>query len=330
MIIANLHPAQAKAVVCNCPQTSGTALARVDNSMMVYNPALAGLGKEAAQAFIPGSIGAGLIGDVVDKIGDKLKPKLMAALPVAGPILVFIGDATAWLVEQANWEVKSTAEGVIKYLPEGVANSVLKDMQDNKTDLFMDGLKDALAAIYYRISPTGSPATDLKQGRDTVLTWIWGKILDAFGVNKDAYSRLTDRVYKAAIKYGAQEYEASAAAAYALLVGSQMPSILPTQGLETDVKGIPVKLPGAPDGNKRVSSVPAGQLDAYLAKLGPNPKRTAEWIEQAFKIKSGGLVGGGTAEQAGKPPGSDKKESANWLPYAAGGAVLLLLLSNRK
>jgi len=165
------------------------------------------------------------------------------------------------------------------------------------------------------------------------LQWIFDFVLKAFSVDTAVYSRLADRIYTAAKGYGAQEYEAAAAAAYSLLVGTQMPSILPTGGIHTDIYGIPVNLDGAVDCNKRVSSIPVGKLDQYLAMVGPNPKRTVEWLDGAFKAKSGGLIGGGTAGEAGKAGNAANVATASSLPILpllAGGVVLLVLMSNNR
>lgn len=339
MILSKLHPAQRPKTGCGCsPAMSGMALARVDNSMplaqfrMPQHPTLEGLGVQAAQAFIPGSVGAGLVGGLVDKAGTVIKPYLNKVLPGLGEALNVIADMAAWVIEQANWIVKCGAEGVITYLPEAQANSVLKAMDTEKATVFMDALKDAMVAVSYRMKTTGSPATDLKQGRDWLLSVVTDKLLSVVGADTKVTSRLADYIYKKAIAAGAKDYEAAAAAGYTQMVGTRMPSIVPQSGTKKEVFGINLDIPGAVDGNKRVSSVPAGSIDTYLAKVGPNPKREEAWLEQAFKAKSGGLVGGGTAAEAGKPAGSDKAAGGGLpvLPLVAGGAVLLLLLSSRK
>lgn len=328
MIVPSLHPAQA-------PKHSMPVSSYVGNTQQLTHqgpPTLEGLGTEAAQAFIPGSIGAGIIGGLVDKGGTVIKPYLNKALPGLGEVLSVLADMAAWIIEQANWTVKSSAEGVITYLPEAQANTVLKAMDDAKGTVFMDALKDAMVAVAYRMKPTGSPATDLKQGRDTILGWLWEKVLSLMGADLNVTSRLADFIYQKAVAAGAKPYEAAAAAGYAQMVGTRMPSIVPQKGTNKDVYGVPIKLPGAVDGNKRISSVPAGTIDKYLAMVGPNPKREEAWLEQAFKVKSGGLVGNSTAAAAGKPPGSDQKkgDAASVLPYVAGGVVLLLVLSSNK
>lgn len=327
MIVPSLHPAQA-------PKHSMPVSSYVGNTQQLTHqgpPTLEGLGTEAAQAFIPGSVGAGIIGGLVDKGGTVIKPYLNKALPGLGEVLNVLADVVAWVVEQANWVVRCGAEGVITYLPEAQANSVLAAMNDAKGTVFMDALKDALVAVYFRISPTNSKATDLKQGRDWLLCTVWEKVLGATGTDTKVTSRLADFIYTKAVAAGAKPYEAAAAAGYAQMVGTRVPSILPKGGLK-DVLGLGIPIPGAVDGNKRISSVPAGTIDKYLAMVGPNPKREEAWLEQAFKVKSGGLVGNSTAAAAGKPPGSDQKKSdaASVLPYVAGGVVLLLVLSSNK
>jgi hypothetical protein len=325
MIVPKLHPAQA-------PKYAMPVSSYVGNTQQLTHqgpPTLEGLGTQAATAFIPGSVGAGIVGSLVDKAGTVIKPKLNQALPGLGEVLEVIADMAAWIVEQANWVVKSSAEGVITYLPEAQANAVLKAMDDNKAVVFTDALKDAMVAVAYRMKPTGSPATDLKQGRDTILGWLWEKVLSATGADLSVTNRLSFFIYQKALAAGAKPYEAAAAAGYAQMVGTRMPSIVPQKGTNKDVFGVPIKLPGAVDGNKRVSSVPAGTIDTYLAMVGPNPKREEAWLEQAFKVKSGGLLGNSTAAAAGKPPGTDK-EGLPVLPLVAGGAVLLLILSGRK
>lgn len=327
MIIPNLHPAQKP----QYPLAQSSYMGNVQQLTHQGVPDLgSGLGTEAAKAFIPGSVGAGLVGGVVDSIGKKVLGKITVKSGVVGAVLGFMADAAAWMLEQVNWTVKANSDGVIKYLPEASANAVLNDMRAGTGTIFEGALKDALSAIHYRIQPLpGQQATNLKQGRDTILGWIYDHILKAFDVNPEVYSRLADRIFTAAKGYGAQDYEAAAAAAYGLLVGTQMPSILPTMGIKKEVYGIEIKLEGAPDCNKRVSSIPASKLDQYLAMLGPNPQRTTEWIEQAYKAKSGGLIGGGTAAQAGKPAEA-KAAGGGGLPLLAGGALLLLVMSSRK
>lgn len=330
MIIAKLHPAQG-------PQHGTSVSSYMGNSQQLTHQGIPdlgyGLAEEASKTFIPGSVGAGLIGGVVDSVSSKVLAMITKSSPTLGVALKFITDSAAWLLEQVNWTVKANSEGVIRYLPDSIANTVLNDMRAGKGTIFEDALKDALAAIHYRIAPlAGMEATNLKQGRDTILLWIYDFVLKAFSVDAAVYSRLADRIYTAAKGYGAQDYEAAAAAAYALMVGTQMPSILPTGGIHTDIYGIPVNIEGNVECNKRVSSIPASKLDQYLAMVGPNPKRTVDWLQKAYDAKSGGLSGGGTAAQAGLPAGSTSsaKSSLPVLPLLAGGAVLLVLMSNKK
>lgn len=328
MIVSKLHPAQG-------PKYSMPVSSYYGNSWALTNqgqPLLGGLGAEAAQAFIPGSIGAGIIGGLVDKAGTAIKPKLEALLPGLGEVLNVIADMAAWVLEQANWIVKSAAEGVITYLPEAQANSVLKAMDDAKATVFMDALKDAMVAVTYRMKPTGSPATDMKQGRDYLLGMVTDKLLSVIGADTKVTSRLADFIYQKAIAAGAKDYEAAAAAGYTQMVGTRMPSIVPTAGIKgKSIAGVPLPpLAGAVDSNKRICSIPAGTIDKYLAMVGPNPQRTEAWLEQAFKVKSGGLVGNSTAAAAGKSGDDKKSDAASVLPYVAGGVVLLLVLSSNK
>ena len=258
---------------------------------------LAGAGEEIAQIFIPGSVGSGVIGKTVDTLATQVNAVIKQVYPGLGAVLEGVADLVTFMAKPINHLMQAGVQGVVAYLPEAAANAVIKDMQDKPLTWATEAAKDTIAALQVRVGATGNPASDIKQGRDKILAESLGALMSFVGIGATS-SRMASRIEGLALAAGARDYQAAAAAAYTMLAGLDLQGI-PLPGVATDwaakaeakagiavIKNAVVK---ANEGAKvRVLSVASpGTLTAWLAKVGPDPKWSLEWLADAWAKKQG-------------------------------------------
>lgn len=283
------------------------------------NIALGAAGKDVAAIFIPGSVGAQLIGSMADKLGDKAGQVISKKFPTLGAVLYFVTDAIDFVLKPVSRYYDSLVTGIVTYLPEDVANKMLDYMSDNKGSLTADAVKDTLYAQYQRLKSTNSQVKDLKEGRDSILALAFGGVLDLLGIGSTA-DRVANTLYKQAVALGAKDYQAGAAIGYGVING------LTARGLPDSIKintpAGPITVKAGTGASTYVLSVPE-VASTYLSKLGLPVQYTNKWIEDQFEEKQGLKR---SADDVSSESGG-KSASGLLLPAAA---VLAFVLLTRK
>lgn len=244
---------------------------------------LGAAGQTVAQVFMPGSVGAQLIGATVDKLADKAGEQIKKAYPTIGAILYFITDVIDFLMGPVGKYLDALVTGAATYLPETVANQLMDYITSNKFDLTIAAMKDTLYAQYKRLASSGSSAKDIKEGRDSVVALAFSATLKALDVG-DTADRVANILYKKAIELGATEAQAGAAIGYGVINGLQARGLPANIKINTPLGPIEVK--GGVGSATYVLSVPE-VASTYLSKLGTPVQYTNKWIEEQFEKSQG-------------------------------------------
>lgn len=270
---------------------------------------LAAAGKAAGQIFMPGSQGSKAIGTLIDKYIGLTMSIIKQAYPALGEALSFVGDIVDFILEPVGNLIESMAFGAATYLEAPQADAVLKDMDANWSSYAKDAFLDCLYAFYRRVGSSGSKAADIKEGRDPIIQSAMGGALDLLGVGRNA-NRVAYRVYTKAMAAGAKDWQAAAACCFGVLKGLQIKGF--PSGFKINIKGADVATVTGVDSGKAIFPLGNEFDSVYFAKLGTPVVHTLAWVEQQYKIKSGGVVG-------------DAAKSAPRTPSNGGGSLFPLL-----
>lgn len=297
------------------PSYHGHSSSVLTDYQNLRHPLLHGVGESAGKIYMPGAVGAKAVGSLMDKFASVAMGYVKTAFPALGTVLSYVGDALDFVLKPIGNLLEAMALGACTYLEEKQAQAVLDDMNNNKMDYVVEAAKDVLYAFYRRVSATQSQVTNIKEGRDPIIQGAIGLSLDTLKISRTS-NRVASRVYNAAIKAGAKDWQAAAAVCYGVLEGFKTEGF--PSGFEFKVKGVTIaKVGQGKDAQKPIYSL-GSSFDGYFTKLGTPIERTVDWVNKKYKEKSGGAIGG-----TGGNGGKSTSGSASVLPLLAVAALAL-------